>query len=209
MTQQTDDQNGDTQTQDQTDDTSGSGSNQDQTNSGDDRVTFDADQQAALDRIVSERLKRERQKWQEKVEQERTEAERKVEEEKLAEQKKWQELAEKREAEVAEREAELDKVKSQHRNYRLQTETERLARTLGFSEEAAADAHRFLNPDTFEESDDGGFDGLEKALKDLLKAKPYMQARENGQVPDVDATKKGKGKNEPDEESLRRRFRIS
>ena len=67
-----------------------------------DKVTFSTDQQAALDKIVSDRLARAREKWEsdQKSEQERIKKE--AEQKRLKDEAKWKELAEQHEAKIAE-----------------------------------------------------------------------------------------------------------
>jgi fused signal recognition particle receptor len=71
------------------------------------RVTFTAEQQRELERIIAERLERERRK----LERERAEVERRAREAALAEQQDYQRLAEERAQRIAELEAELARLR--------------------------------------------------------------------------------------------------
>jgi fused signal recognition particle receptor len=73
----------------------------------DSRVTFTAEQQRELERIIAERLDRERRKF----ERERAEAERRAREAALAEQQDFQRLAEERAQRIAELEAEVARLR--------------------------------------------------------------------------------------------------
>lgn len=161
--------------------------------------TFDADyvkelrDEAAKWRTELRQLQKNHEAAQKKLKE--------IEEEELSE----KERLEKR---LDEREQELNDLQARYREHRLRNATERLARKVGFSDQAAEDAYALVDLAGVTEDDDGQFAGLEKALKDLLKAKPYMAASTNGQESNIDASKRGKGSKRPDEESLRRRFRI-
>jgi DNA repair exonuclease SbcCD ATPase subunit len=69
-------------------------------NPGEQAVQFTPAQQAHINAIIAERLKRDREKWEADAQSARERAEREAEAQRLAEQQKWQELAQKRETEV-------------------------------------------------------------------------------------------------------------
>ena len=79
-------------------------------------VEFNAEQQAKIDTIISERLKREREGWEKKLEQERERARREAEEEQLEEQEEYRKLAEKRQERLAELEVEVEKAQDWKRD---------------------------------------------------------------------------------------------
>jgi hypothetical protein len=76
-------------------------------------LSFSAEQQAHIDRMVGERLKRAQEKWQADLEA-KNEAERKAGEAKrLKDEQKWQELAQAQEVKATEAEASLAKAREQ------------------------------------------------------------------------------------------------
>ncbi len=76
-------------------------------------MSFTAEQQAHIDRMVGERLKRAQEKWHADLEA-KSEAEKKATEAKrLKDEQKWQELAQTQEAKANEAEANLEQVKEQ------------------------------------------------------------------------------------------------
>lgn len=97
-----------------TDDTAGA----DEGEKGGTEVTFSAEQQARLDEIIAERLKRQREKLEREAEEARHKAEQEAEEARMAEQKKFEELAEKRKAELDELEPQLTAVTEERDTYR-------------------------------------------------------------------------------------------
>lgn len=64
--------------------------------------TFTAEQQAAVDKVVADRLKRAEAKWKEAQEAKRREAEEAAEAQRLQDEQKWQELARKHEGKANE-----------------------------------------------------------------------------------------------------------
>ena len=85
----------------------------------------------------------------------------------------------------------------------LRSAVEREASKLGFHDPADA----FGLADLADVQVDGGeVDGVEKALKALAKARPYLLR--TVEKPDIDSGKKGGGKQEPDRAGIARRFGI-
>lgn len=107
---------------------------------------------------------------------------------------------------LAESQESVERLQRENRESRLRAEVERLARSAGFAEAAVGDVYRLLDLSNVEEGDDG-FAGLDKMVKQLLKDKPYM-VKSNGKTPEIDASKAGTASQEPDTESLAKRFGI-
>ena len=93
-----------------TEDTSGA-------NSGD-GVTFDEAQQKHIDTIIAERLSRAREKWQTAAETEAATETAKAAAQRLKDEKKFQELAEQREAQIAELQPQLKQAAADLEKYR-------------------------------------------------------------------------------------------
>lgn len=87
-------------------------------------------------------------------------------EDKLKKDKKWETLATKREAEVAELKADLGKSK-------IRSAVEREAAKAGATD--PADVYGLLDKSQIEVDKDGNIGGVEEAVKVLLEAKPYLK----------------------------------
>jgi len=72
-----------------------------------DQVTFTPEQQAHIDRVIGERLKRAKDKWEADAKEVQTKADQEAEAKRLKEQAEWQKLAEQHEARVAELEPQV------------------------------------------------------------------------------------------------------
>lgn len=142
-------------------------------------------------------------------------------------------------AEAAERRkrlSALEKAEQERKDAEL-SEKERLEKQLAEAQQARAEAEavvndillrtsvkmtaakmNFIEPEVayqladlagVEIGEDGEVSGVEKALKGLAKDKPYLLKQEQGQQPDINAGKKGKGKDgKADLEAIKRRFGI-
>lgn len=75
---------------------------------------------------------------------------------------------------VADLEASITERDTKHRALLIRAEVERQARTLGIVDEDAA--YRLLDLDALAFGDDGAPTNVEKLLKALLEAKPYLKA---------------------------------
>ncbi len=143
-----------------------------------DKVEFDAAQQAHLDRIISERLTRAKTQWEKEQETARKKVEDEAEQKRLTEQAEWQKLAEKRETQVAEMQAERDRLSADLTNVRIRHAVEIAAAGMDF--QSPADAFDLADLTGVEITDDGEVTGVKEALEALVKAKPYLVKAQTG-----------------------------
>ena len=120
------------------------------------------------------------------------------EDEKLSEQERLQKRLVELEQEHAQVLAEMEALRLRHA-------VERAASKLGFRN--PEDAYQLADLSGVAINEDGTVEGIEAALKALAKERPYL-LRQEGSGGDIDATRGGRGKQEPDLEALRRRFGI-
>lgn len=125
--------------------------------------TFTQDE---LDRIIAERLQRERDKYKDydALKQKAAELD-KIQESQLSEQEKLQKK-------LAELERERESWQRERQERTLKYETMLTASRLGIVDPEAA--YRLLDTAKLEFAEDGTPKNLEQALKELLKAKPYL-----------------------------------
>jgi flagellar motility protein MotE (MotC chaperone) len=88
------------------------------TGSGVEELTFTPEQQAKIDQIIAERLRRQGEKLKAEADEARKAAERQAEESRLAEQQKFQELADKRKAQLETLEPQVKTLQEQVERYR-------------------------------------------------------------------------------------------
>jgi hypothetical protein len=122
--------------------------------------------QEELDRIISERLQREREKYKDydALKQKAAEFD-KLQESQLSEQEKLQKR-------LAELEREKESWQRERQERTLKYETMLTASRLGIVDPEAA--YRLLDLSKLEFAEDGTPKNLEQALKELIKAKPYL-----------------------------------
>ncbi len=101
-------------------------------------IAFTAEQQAKIDQIIAERLKRQSEKLKAEADEARQQAERQAEEARLAEQQKFQELADKRKAQIDAIEPQLEGIQEQLERYRVALEE--------YVKSAASEVPDFVRP---------------------------------------------------------------
>jgi len=105
--------------------------------------------------------------------------------------------------EAAEKDARLQALEQEMETLILRGAVERTAAALGFHNPEDAYGLADLAEITIE---DGEVSGVEKALKALAKARPYLI--KSVEKPDVNSAARGGGKQEPDQAGIARRFGI-
>jgi hypothetical protein len=180
------------------------------------QVTFTPEQQAHIDGLVSERLKRAQTKWQTDAQAAADKAKAEGEATTLAEQKKFAELAEQRakerDAAVTERDAERAQVKQFH----LREAFRGAAATLKLkwaTDTASADAFALVATEVaaLDVGESGAVKGMDTVLTSLQTSRPYLFAKPE-QAGDLNAGDgRGAGKPQDDrahQDEIKRRFRL-
>lgn len=155
------------------------------------RVEFTAEQQAAIDGIVQERLKRQREKLDADAKATAEKAKTDAEQAALKEQGKFKELAEAEKVRADKIEAEKADLAKKLTSMQMQSAFQEAAGELEieFADKAAQqDAFEKLDPTTVGED----FKGMKDALKKLIKERPYL-FREEKRTNLLDASARGKG----------------
>lgn len=130
--------------------------------------------QADLDRVVKERLEREQAKS--KAAQEATQ--KAAEEKALKEQGEWKSLAEKREAELKERDDKLTAAEQALQQTRLAHAVEVAAKDLNFADPEDAQKLGNFTEVAFDDKGQPDKAAIKKALDALAKAKPHLVGRQ-------------------------------
>lgn len=191
-----------------TDDSSGGG---DTENAGKEAVTFSADQQKALNRMLADQKKQLRAQFDTEVQERTRKAQEEAEQKKLEEQGEYKKLKDAADKARAAAEAERDQVKAQIASMLLQRSFEATVSELGLkfvNQKAAEDAFAKVDP----ESAGQDHAGMKEVVKQLVKDYSYYFG-EAEQVPEIDATSKTnqKGKRGLTDErrsELSQRFRL-
>lgn len=178
-------------------------------------VTFSPEQQAHIDSLVTDRLKRAETSWQAKQQAAADKAKADAEAATLAEQKRFQELADKtakeRDAAIAERDAERAQVK-QHRLLEAFRTAAATLKLKWATDAACTDAFALVAGEVtgLDVAEDGKVKGIDDVLKGLQTSRPYLFAKPeaSGNVNAAD----GRGTVPPNpkakEDELRQRFHI-
>jgi hypothetical protein len=114
---------------------------------------------------------RELKQWKEQREKE----DREREEKKLTDEKKFQELADKHKSEA-------EKARNEVRSIRTQSAIERAAMKAGIKDTDAA--YKLLDMSKISVKDDGTIEGVDTAIEELLKARPYLKSEGGSGSPD-------------------------
>jgi len=157
------------------------------------RIEFSAEQQAEVNRIIEERLKREREKSKTEAEARENKVKDAAEKKALEEQGKFKELAESAEKRAADEKERADAAEKKAQSLFLQRK---------FDEAVAALEVKFVNPKASEdafahldaEAVGEDFSGMEAAVKKLIEDREYLFTEVEPQVRNIDATEKGKVK---------------
>jgi hypothetical protein len=145
------------------------------------KIEFSPEQQAHIDKIVSDRLKRDREAQARKVEAAQKAAADDAEKARLKEQEEWKALAEKHEsAAVAAQAAQAEAIQTLNEE-RLNNMIERVARSLHFHDENDAKA-RIDMAMVVQDEETGQWDekSVEKALKKLAEENKHLIDEGNG-----------------------------
>ena len=179
-------------------------------------ITFSPEQQAHIDALVSERLKRAQGKWADEAKAASDKGTAEAEAKKLAEEKRFSELADKaakeRDAAIAERDAERARVKHLHMREGFR-EAASAMKLKWATEKASADAFALVATEVaaLDVTEDGKVKGIDEVLKGLQSTRPYLFSKPEP-AGNINAGE-GRGNGAPADnkarnEDLRRRFRI-
>lgn len=181
------------------------------------QLTFTPEQQAHIDTLVTDRLKRAQAKWQADAQAAAEKAKADVDATKLAEEKRFQELADKtakeRDAAVAERDAERAQVKQFHLREAFRGAAAAL-KLKWATDAASADAFALVAAEVaaLDVAEDGKVKGMDDVLKGLQTSRPYLfaKAEQGGSLNAGEG--RGDGKPADDQarqEEIKRRFRLN
>jgi len=143
-------------------------------------VRFTPDQQAFVDRLITERLEKARSKWQTEQEEAQRKAEAEAEQKRLEDQAEWQKLAERRAEETASAQAEAQRLSEEMASVRIRHAVEILAAEMGF--QSPADAFGLADLAGVKISEGGEVQGVKEALEKLAKDKPYLLKKAHGGI---------------------------
>jgi uncharacterized phage infection (PIP) family protein YhgE len=124
-------------------------------------------------------------------------AKKKRQEEEMSELEKAQKL-------LAEEKQSREELETNFTSSNIQHAVELTAAKMDFQN--PEDAYRLADLSEVEITDEGKVEGVEKALKDLAKSRPYL-IKGKSKAPDIDA-KSGGGKTKVDDEAIARRFGL-
>jgi hypothetical protein len=177
-------------------------------------ITFTPEQQAHLETILSERLKRAKTSWDEASAKAQKKAQDEADAKKLAEQNEFKTLAEQRQAKVGELEGQLAATNAQLQQMQMEQ---------AFRESAEALKAQFANVQAMKDAfalldkanvkiEEGKVVGMEVAVKALQAQRPYLFAQTQAQGGNLNPAD-GRGSGKPAdiaarEAELRRRFRL-
>ena len=181
----------------------------DQDDSDAGQVEFTPEQQARIDALIAKRLARAEAKSKAKSEAAAQKAKDEAERARLADEKRWQELAEKRETELGNKEAELSTLASTLQDERIRHAVAITASGLHFRD--PQDAFQMIDLATIETDDDGAVQGVKEALAVLAKAKPYLLEPEDDTGAGLGSPPSGRrrsGRSKLDDASIRKVSRL-
>lgn len=177
-------------------------------------ITLTPEQQAHVDGIIADRLKRAQAKWEtdQKAAADASTAD--ADKKRLTEEKKFQDLAETHRKEAEGAKAKLSTAEETLRRYRLKDafrlEADK-AKAKFANAQAELDAFALLDVTGVKVADDGTVTGIDAALKALQTSRPYLFAKAEGTGASINAAD-GRGSQPPDtkarEADLKKRFRL-